>query len=733
MATAASLLNPIVWTPDYAVNIPLIDEQHKVLFQIMDNLRLAILEHREKSDVAQVMKGLVDYCIHHFHAEEGIMDAVGYPTQQSHAAVHRQFEEKCLGWAEDFWKDNLQPIVMLEFLEKWLVTHILHNDKKLAAFMEIHKIDLDAFVDETLPVRHSSRAGCGAIYWKISAQWHALILYLQAHFALVLLATGFVCTLGVLVVVVVPENNNRLSRTGRAVVVAILAGIAGATAMYLWWKIRLLGLSEAESKMLVTRQVSDALLASQIAEKIATMDLDMEILFTNADADSPLLTALKSIVDNLVLIRPHIPSAVFALIRRESEEEDEEEDQDLPQITFKNRGNSQRRARPSVPGAVRDHANSVIEIGSPLMMPTTAGTKQSHLSRDSLYHLQGSNAVARQADAASIVSSSHAQASVSQNKMHLARSLKRTIVTCFAVDLADFHRFIRDTPGEVTLAVHSDYVSAVKSCTENNRGVIHSMNGDRAICSWNACKPAGNHAVLACQAALQLQIRVQEINFKHNVNLRLNIGIASGKAYVGVMGCETKSDFAIVSVVMHSCVALAKLNRHMDTMILMDTDTWIDSSSHCQCEAIASCEADDNPALPNEPSLIYELKRLRQHNDNGEWMYTLQNAEDQDPLREYNTAIADFCQGRWSQCGARLQSFLQKEPTHARAQTLFQRCQILGATSSSSGATEPPPAPCKFGWYALDSYTAKPPMPFSPNAAVAFSPGARLQATFLTH
>lgn len=70
-----------------------IDDQHKELFDKINNLLAACREGKGKEEVAKVMQFLSDYVIDHFGTEERYMVTYRYPDYPSHKARHEEFVE----------------------------------------------------------------------------------------------------------------------------------------------------------------------------------------------------------------------------------------------------------------------------------------------------------------------------------------------------------------------------------------------------------------------------------------------------------------------------------------------------------------------------------------------------------------------------------------------------------------------------------------------------------------
>ncbi len=124
------------WCEQYSVGDDEIDEQHQNLFSFLNEYYDAMLKGRGKDVVDEIFAEMKAYAVYHFKSEEQKMAQVGYPDLEQHKKVHASFvgrikeleEKKAAG-------DLLAAVNVAKFLNKWLVEHILGDDKKYSPYM----------------------------------------------------------------------------------------------------------------------------------------------------------------------------------------------------------------------------------------------------------------------------------------------------------------------------------------------------------------------------------------------------------------------------------------------------------------------------------------------------------------------------------------------------------------------------------------------------------------------
>ena len=124
----------ITWSDKYSVEINEIDEQHKVLVGMINELHDAMKQAKSKEVSQEILNKMADYINFHFSTEEKYMERFGYPDYAEHKLEHERFVEKVLKFSEDYTNGKAGVSYdILNFLKDWLVGHIQGTDKKYAA------------------------------------------------------------------------------------------------------------------------------------------------------------------------------------------------------------------------------------------------------------------------------------------------------------------------------------------------------------------------------------------------------------------------------------------------------------------------------------------------------------------------------------------------------------------------------------------------------------------------
>ena len=113
-----------------------IDNQHRELFQLVQDLRLDIqLGNQERARIT--FQNFLDYIVNHFTFEEMLMYKVKYPKEalEKHRLAHRTLQEIYLISYKPIIDNELPVHRILELFESYFLNHLLEEDCLLAEFV----------------------------------------------------------------------------------------------------------------------------------------------------------------------------------------------------------------------------------------------------------------------------------------------------------------------------------------------------------------------------------------------------------------------------------------------------------------------------------------------------------------------------------------------------------------------------------------------------------------------
>jgi len=125
----------IRWNESLRLNVTEIDQQHRRLVEMINELSEAMRQGKSKERLGKTLKGLVAYAGTHFKNEEHYFEKLGYPEAEKHKAEHAAFVRKMNEFTHAYEAGKLGVSTQLAtYLGDWLQKHITGSDKKYAAF-----------------------------------------------------------------------------------------------------------------------------------------------------------------------------------------------------------------------------------------------------------------------------------------------------------------------------------------------------------------------------------------------------------------------------------------------------------------------------------------------------------------------------------------------------------------------------------------------------------------------
>lgn len=134
---------PFLWSETLRTGHSTIDRQHQELYESFQGVSqlLEMPEVNMNYWFSMVIRKTNDYVLTHFTDEENLMSSAGYPDYHKHKLLHLEIIETLKqhqGTIKQL-KTDAEKIVearnLLKFLNEWLNTHVMVDDKAVAEFI----------------------------------------------------------------------------------------------------------------------------------------------------------------------------------------------------------------------------------------------------------------------------------------------------------------------------------------------------------------------------------------------------------------------------------------------------------------------------------------------------------------------------------------------------------------------------------------------------------------------
>ena len=125
----------VTWEDGFSVGSKLVDNKHKSLVNMTNELFRGCERHDETLSFMRVIQSAVNYAKTHFATEERFMQKANYPEAAVHKAEHEAFVLEVLKQVKKFEDGSCTPLEFASFLKNWLLNHIAVSDKKYMPYL----------------------------------------------------------------------------------------------------------------------------------------------------------------------------------------------------------------------------------------------------------------------------------------------------------------------------------------------------------------------------------------------------------------------------------------------------------------------------------------------------------------------------------------------------------------------------------------------------------------------
>lgn len=135
-------MSVLTWNHSSTVGVRAMDDQHGILMDTMNELRLAVVRGAPREAVGEVLDRLIEFTRMHFWSEEQLMEQQGFPGLAEHRADHQRILAQILQSthrAQHGEKMQMRPLLC--FLRESFAEHIDGMDCEYGPWMNERGVD----------------------------------------------------------------------------------------------------------------------------------------------------------------------------------------------------------------------------------------------------------------------------------------------------------------------------------------------------------------------------------------------------------------------------------------------------------------------------------------------------------------------------------------------------------------------------------------------------------------
>jgi hemerythrin-like metal-binding protein len=130
--TAVALME-LHWRRSYETGHPIIDQQHRALFDIGNKLIHAAHSGKHRIEIELLLDAFVAHVKEHFATEEEVLCRTGFPLSARHKELHRALLERARELRKWYGAGRLAASELVGFIaDDVIADHILKEDSKFA-------------------------------------------------------------------------------------------------------------------------------------------------------------------------------------------------------------------------------------------------------------------------------------------------------------------------------------------------------------------------------------------------------------------------------------------------------------------------------------------------------------------------------------------------------------------------------------------------------------------------
>lgn len=124
----------VLWDKNFSVGVENLDEQHKNIINILNDLYTAIQEKKGNATLYLYFCELIEHATVHFACEETYMQEMEYAGFFDHRIEHDAILDKLIQHKKTYEVcETFLSTEHLQFMRAWMIHHMAFSDQKYAA------------------------------------------------------------------------------------------------------------------------------------------------------------------------------------------------------------------------------------------------------------------------------------------------------------------------------------------------------------------------------------------------------------------------------------------------------------------------------------------------------------------------------------------------------------------------------------------------------------------------
>jgi hemerythrin len=121
----------VVWKDEFSIGVPMFDDEHRDLLDIINTLYDQAASGASTADLAATCDRLIAHTVSHFDHEEARFE--GYPRAEEHRRMHTKLKERVVAFRRNLTSGG--AVDGTKLITDWLAHHITGEDKTFGTWV----------------------------------------------------------------------------------------------------------------------------------------------------------------------------------------------------------------------------------------------------------------------------------------------------------------------------------------------------------------------------------------------------------------------------------------------------------------------------------------------------------------------------------------------------------------------------------------------------------------------
>ena len=152
---------------------------------------------------------------------------------------------------------------------------------------------------------------------------------------------------------------------------------------------------------------------------------------------------------------------------------------------------------------------------------------------------------------------------------------KRMDATILFADIHSFTTYAEKNDAEEVMETLNDYFAAMFEPISSHGGIVNQILGDGLMALFGTINKNGDHREQAVLTAIDMMKALRNLNQKRTgegrVEIKIGIGIASGKVMVGYVGTQHRATYTCVGDTVNLAARIENHTREVDRSVITDS------------------------------------------------------------------------------------------------------------------------------------------------------------------